>query len=102
MTHDEAMQLLTEYEERKAELAPALSQLELMEKRIKEYILTENDPLETSVIRTEIRNGYTRSNWDDKKLRGFALVHPEIMDCCKVSEVGRAVVFKFKVQPLSV
>jgi len=82
------------YSEMKEELAPALATLKTLEKEIKAHVLATGEVAAVDGASVKIRNGYTRKSWDGRALTGYAAAHPEILDFCKVSEVGPSAVIK--------
>ena len=79
----------------KVEIAPLLDEIEALEKEVKAEILETGELPEVDGVTVKIRNGYTRSSWDNKALRGYAVNNPEIMQFCKESQIGPSVVLSY-------
>lgn len=78
----------------RAELGPAIEQMNALEKRIRAHVLATGEKHD----RITVRNGYTRVSWDSRALFGYAVDHPEIKAFCSTSEVGPSVAIS-KVRP---
>lgn len=82
---------ILEWRELKLKLQPMLDELGRLEKEIKAEVLETGYIPEVEGVKVQLRKGYIRSSWDDKGLRGFAVVHPEILALVKESRVGDSV-----------
>lgn len=87
-------EMLAQYRDMKAELAPALAALGELEKSIKTHVLETGETAEIDGASVSIRNGYERVSWDGKALAGYAVAHPEIEQFKSVSAVKPTVVIK--------
>ncbi|AKB77961.1 hypothetical protein MSHOH_1478 [Methanosarcina horonobensis HB-1 = JCM 15518] len=83
--------LQKERAEKEAEYAP---EIEEVEKKIMAEILKHGESFKCSYGSAAFRKAYERASWDDKKLQGFAILHPEILECRKVSVVEASVQIK--------
>lgn len=83
--------LQKERAEKEAEYTP---QIEEVEKKIRDEILRRGESYKCSYGSAAFKNAYERASWDDKKLQGFAILHPEITECRKVSVVEASVQIK--------
>ena len=48
-------------------------------------------PYEAHGVKVAYRKGYIRASWDNNKLKGYAVAHPEILPFCKETEVAPSV-----------
>jgi hypothetical protein len=95
MTDEMNLELALEmYAEMKAELAPALETLKALEKDIKAYVLETGEVAEGGGLYISIRKGYARPSWDTRKLAGYAVAHPEILEFRKMTDVKPSAVIK--------
>lgn len=91
MTMNEIETELVELRELKAELAPMLDMIARREKKIKDALLELGEKPEVDGVKVTFksgRSGYTRSTWNNKLLRGYAVAHPEILAFVKETEVS--------------
>ncbi len=82
---DELKLLINQYCDLKKQIEPLQQGLKVLSEQIKEQVLESGQPVETERAKVTIRKGYTRSSWDNKGLRGYAVVNPEIMQFCTKS-----------------
>jgi hypothetical protein len=78
----------------KLELQPLINGLQEMENDIKASILETGEIPEVPGIKIKIRKAYTRSSWDNKGLRGYAVAHPEVMGFVKETSIKPGVSIK--------
>jgi hypothetical protein len=88
-------QFLAEYADLKAQVAPVLERIKVLEREIKS-VAVECGGLDTPMARVEIRKAYERVSWDSRALAGYAAVHPEILQFRKVTQVGVSAAIKIK------
>ena len=85
---------LTQYRDLQIELKPILEQLKALEREIKAEVLDTGQLPDVEGIKVQLRKGYTRSTWDNKLLRGYAVAHPEILEFVKETQVRGSVSLK--------
>jgi hypothetical protein len=86
--------MLTIYRDMSQELAPMLKELKDLENAIKGHVKETGETGNVDGVTVKIRNGYERSTWDSKALKGYAVAHPEIAEFCKITVVGPSVSIK--------
>lgn len=89
--HQDIEVMLIAYRNAEQEIAPLLAELKELGGRIKKHILETGELVRVEGANTSFRKGYTRSSWDNKGLRGYAVAYPEVLDFLKETEVGPAV-----------
>ena len=87
-------EMLEQYRDMKAELAPAMESLNRLEREIKAHVLDTGETAKVVGAEVKIRNGYTRTSWDGKLLAAYAKTNPEVLNFQKVSEVAPTAVLK--------
>ena len=75
-------------------IKPQLEEINSLEAHIKKQALDEGIGAEIDGAKVTIRAGYTRTSWDSKALVGYAVVHPEINELRKQSEVKPSAIIK--------
>ena len=100
--HDQKMEMVNELADKlerirdmKAEIAPMLDEIERLEKQVKYEILETGELPQVDGVTVKIRNGYVRSSWDDKGLRGYAVLRPEIMQFLKETTTNPTVALSY-------
>ena len=73
-----------------------LALMKTLEKHIKAEVKQTGELVMVDGAYTKFGKGYTRTSWDNKGLRGYAVAHPEIMEFCKETEVGPTVSIKIE------
>ena len=73
---------------------PYIEEIKKHEDNIRESVLNQEKSFKCNFGNATFRKSYERASWDDKKLQGFSLVHPEILECRKVSFVDATVTIK--------
>lgn len=86
--NEDTTALLSEWRSIKDSIQPQLDRLKHLETRIKSHCLeTRGLPWLPNVAKTSFRKGYIRSSWNNKGLRGYAVVNPEILIFLKETSV---------------
>jgi hypothetical protein len=80
----------------RAEVKPMLDAIASQERQIKAHVLESGEVAEVDGASVSIRKGYTRTSWDSRALKGYAVVHPEIEQFKTEKEIGPAAVIKIK------
>lgn len=93
LTLDEMLEM---YRDMKSELSPMIEDMKLLEKQIKAHVKETGETGNVDGVDVKIRNGYERTSWDGKALKGYAAAHPEIMEFCKVTSIAPSVSIKIK------
>jgi hypothetical protein len=68
-------------------VAQYIDEIAALETRIKDEILKRGTSFKCNFGAATYKKAYERASWDDKKLQGFAIVHPEIMAARNVTTV---------------
>ena len=82
------------YRDMKTELQPAIDELNTLEKQIKAHVKETGETGNVDGVSVKIKNGYERTSWDGKALKGYAAAHPEIEQFMKVTTVSPSVTIK--------
>jgi hypothetical protein len=90
---EEALEL---YRDMFQELAPQIKRLKELEKQIKISILESGEVVNVDGVKVGFRKGYTRSTWDNARLQGYAVAHPEILIFATKKEVKPTVTISIK------
>jgi hypothetical protein len=86
-TINDLNQALEQLDAMRAELGPAIEQMNALERAIRDHVLETGETHD----RITIRAGYTRISWDNRALAGYAVDHPEIKQFAKTSDIGPSV-----------
>lgn len=87
--------IILNLEKQKEGLAePYEKKIELIKGMIQKEILRREDSFKGTYGSATFKRAYERASWDDKKLQGFMLSHPEIKECRKVTVVDAQVQIK--------
>lgn len=93
-TPESLAEKLERYRDMLIEAQPTLDALKSLENEIREHVLETGEVAEVEGASVSIRNGYTKSTWDNAALRGYALANPGILQFCKQSPVKPSAVIK--------
>lgn len=91
LTLDEMLEM---YRDMKNELAPMLDDMNVLEEQIKAHVKETGETGNVDGVTVKIKNGYERTSWDGKALKGYAAAHPEIEQFMKVTTVAPSVTIK--------
>jgi len=91
----ELIDMLKKFRDLKVELEPKLEELKLLEKSIKDEILITGELIENEWVNVSFRKEYIKSSWDNKGLRGYAVIRPDVLNFLKETLVKSSVVIKF-------
>lgn len=76
-----------------------LETLKAPQEAIKKQLVAMMQPgekVDTSLAFAQMKNGYERTSWDNSRLEGYAVDHPEILQWRKVTSVKPSLSIKHK------
>ena len=71
--------MLEMYRDMKAELQPQIDALKQIENAIKTHVRDTGEVATGDGASVKIRKGSTRTSWDSKGLKGYAVANPDIL-----------------------